>query len=84
MTVDDFETPNVLGGFVLDKTYEEMQYYVKHKSFPANDSKPNEPIRRGMDTEEVEEEPIESEEEETRRPTRRMGRRTPTRRKEGF
>jgi hypothetical protein len=32
--IDEIEIPNPLGTIILDKTYEEMQYYVEHGEFP--------------------------------------------------
>ena len=65
--LDDYETPNILGSIVLDKSAEDMQYYVDNGYFPPED----EPVRRTSrnrreDKEEVEE-----------APRRRSGRRTP-------
>ena len=50
-TLEDFEMPEVLGYKVLDKTAEEMEYYLENGDFPAEGSTP---IRRGR-RQEVEE-----------------------------
>ena len=46
--LEDFDLPKILGGTVLDKTAEEMDYYLKHDDFPDSDggSRDEEPIRR--------------------------------------
>ena len=38
------ELPNIMGGIVLDKTAEEMEYYLDNGVFPADESE--QPIRR--------------------------------------
>lgn len=43
-TLDDFEMPQVLGGIVLDKSFEDMEYYLETKEFPPNDQE--EPLVR--------------------------------------
>ena len=44
-TLDDFdEIPNPLGTHILDKTADEMQYFVDRGVFPDDD---NQPVRRG-------------------------------------
>ena len=50
-TLEDFEMPEVLGYKVLDKTAEEMEYYLENGDFPAEGGTP---IRRGR-RQEVEE-----------------------------
>ena len=62
-TLEDLpDIPPVLGGMVLDKTAEEMEYYLQNGDFPS-DGNSDEPIRRR---------PVEDGREE-----RRNGRRTP-------
>lgn len=34
--INDIEIPNPLGTIILDKTFEEMQYYVEHGQFPES------------------------------------------------
>jgi hypothetical protein len=63
-TLDDFEMPEVLGKAVLDKTADDMEFYLENGYFPPED----EPVRRASRREEPEEE---------ERPARR-GRRTPS------
>ena len=47
VSIDDFDVPSILGGVVLDKSAEEMEYYDKHGDFPSADSdSDNAPIRR--------------------------------------
>lgn len=43
-TLDDFEVPEVLGTIVLDKTPEEMEFYLDNGSFPVQNS--DVPVRR--------------------------------------
>lgn len=60
------EVPEILGGFVLDKTAEDMEYYLEQGQFPPTDDEADEmPIRR-RDAKPVE---------------RSEGRRTPARRR---
>ena len=48
--MEDFPEPKkALGGLVLDKSYEDMEYFVNHKEFPEGGSSSNEdetPFRR--------------------------------------
>lgn len=42
------DIPEILGGIVLDKSKEDMEYYVKRGSFPATDDSDSQPVvRRG-------------------------------------
>ncbi len=41
--LDDFEVPQVIGSLVLDKSADDMQYYLDYNEFPSEDA---EPIRR--------------------------------------
>lgn len=43
-TLEDFDTPNILGGVVLDKSFEEMDYYLANDEFPGDGEE--EPVRR--------------------------------------
>lgn len=65
-TLDDLpELPDVLGGLILDKTYEEMEYYLENGDFG----------------EEAEEEPVTRRRERVREEETRTTRRTPTARR---
>ena len=45
-TLEDLpELPNIVGGIILDKTKEEMEYYLEHNEFPSDDADV-EPVRR--------------------------------------
>ena len=48
VTIDDFDVPKILGGAVLDKDAEEMEYYNKHGDFPDADggNRDDAPVRR--------------------------------------
>ena len=78
-TLEDLpELPTVLGGIVLDKTAEDMEYYLEAGEFPPEDSEEEEkPVRRRSSRKE---EP----EEEEEQPRRRAGRRTPARGSDTF
>lgn len=46
-TLDDLpEQPEVLGGVVLDKTADEMQYYLDNNVFPGSSDDDDEPVTR--------------------------------------
>ena len=45
-TLEDFEIPNIVGSFVLDKSADDMEYYLENGCFPS-DAEP--PRRRGGD-----------------------------------
>lgn len=47
--LEDFEQPEILGSLVLDKSYEDMEYYLKNNRFPSDDSDAEPPRRRGGD-----------------------------------
>lgn len=66
-TLEDLpELPNILGGLVLDKTPDEMEYYLKHRCFPSDEA--DEPPMRGSRV-------VERDEAPTRRtPTNRSDR----------
>ena len=59
------EIPDPIGTAVLDKSFEELEYYVENKDFPGNSSSDSAPVRRRSHTEDSEEE------EAPRRRTRR-------------
>ena len=45
-TLNDLpEVPDILGGFVMDKTADDMEYYLEEGEFPPED-KDEEPVRR--------------------------------------
>lgn len=72
--LDDFDMPNILGGIVLDKSAEDMEFYLEEGYFPPED---DEPVRRRgssrRDEEEEDERPARRESS-----SRRSGRRTPS------
>lgn len=74
--LDDFDMPNILGGIVLDKSAEDMEFYLEEGYFPPEDE---EPVRRRggsrRDAEEEDERPARRERESS---SRRTGRRTPS------
>lgn len=59
------EIPDPIGTAVLDKSFDELEYYVEHKDFPGSSSSDSAPVRRRSHTEDSEEE------EAPRRRTRR-------------
>ena len=80
-TLDDLpELPTILGGVVLDKTAEDMEYYLEAGYFPPDD---NQPVRRRETSRSSERD---SREDRSERSSRRdVGRRTPSgRRREDF
>lgn len=83
-TLDELpELPKILGGLVLDKSAEDMEYYLETGNFPPED---DEPVRRrdsrGSEKRNTREE-VEDRREE-RRNDRYTGRRTPVRRGDDF
>ena len=71
VTLEDLpEVPDVLGTIILDKTANEMDFYLEEGYFPNNDGAPTRSNSRRED-----------EEDDRNRPT---GRRTPSRRSEAF
>ena len=46
VNLDDVEMPDLEGGLILQKTADEMDYYLDTGSFPAENDSSNEPIRR--------------------------------------
>lgn len=71
--LDDFdmdELPKIVGSrFLMSKTADEMEYYIKHGEFPTE--RADAPVRRRGRTEPVEDLPFEKNEEPERRETRR-------------
>ena len=45
-TLDDFNQPEIYGKLVLDKSAEEMEYFLKHGNFPGNEEDDEERPRR--------------------------------------
>ena len=45
-SLEDFDVPEIVGGVVLDKTAEDMEYYLESGEFPPTDDDEEEPIRR--------------------------------------
>lgn len=70
-TLEDFDVPDVVGGVVLDKSAEDMEYYIESGEFPPADEAP---VRRR------EQKRTERREEREERVERRSARRTPARR----
>ena len=66
-TLDDCEEPMIFGRIVLDKSAEDMEFYLEEGYFPPEDE---EPVRRRSSRRE--------EREEEERPRRRSSRRTPS------
>lgn len=76
--LEDFEdTPKILGGLVMEKTAEDMEYYLESGEFPPEDDE-DKPKRRGSSRRQ------DDDEEEEERPARRESRRTPSRRGDNF
>ena len=77
--LDYFDMPNILGGIVLDKSAEDMEFYLEEGYFPPED---DEPVRRRGSSRR--DDSRRDEEEEDERParressSRRSGRRTPS------
>lgn len=71
------DPPQILGGFVLDKTAEDMEYYLEEGEFPPEEDDEEEPVRRRGSREE---------QKDVSRARTDRGRRTPanSRRKEAF
>ena len=55
--VSDFEVPQILGGLVLDKTPDEMQYYIDYGEFPEEEDGGNSNTHRARREEEEEDVP---------------------------
>lgn len=69
------EAPQILGGFVLDKSADDMEYYLENDEFPpTDDDEEDKPVRR-RDSRESRRDSRES----SRRDSRDSGRRTPAR-----
>ncbi|MBO6272855.1 hypothetical protein J6O48_08775 [bacterium] len=46
-TLEDLpDRPKILGGFVLDKTADDMEYYLEEGEFPPEEKEDEEPVRR--------------------------------------
>ena len=76
-TIEDFDIPEILGKIVLDKSAEDMEYYLQEGQFPPEGE--DVPIRRGN----RHKDPEEQEEQEVPR-RRTAGRRTPANRQDRF
>ncbi len=96
LTVEEFkkqmklEFPEILGGIVLDKTYDELIYFLENGEFEFSDEEPSEnerPIRRGKKGHVQRRRPViaeedeEKKEEKNNKPIRRT-RRTPNKKVE--
>jgi hypothetical protein len=90
--LSEFELPKVLGGLVLDKTADDMEYFLENMDEkrngdfpPSDDEEDEEPVRRRGSRREEPEDDAEDEEEEaprsrgSRERTERSSRRTPAR-----
>ena len=74
--LDDFDMPNILGGIVLDKSAEDMEFYLEEGYFPPED---DEPVRRRGSSRRDEEDDDRDERPARRESSsRRSGRRTPS------
>lgn len=49
VVIDDIEMPELEGTLILQKTFEDMEYYLDNGSFP-NNSQDEAPVRRGADS----------------------------------
>ena len=71
--LEDFEMPEVLGSVVLDKTAEDMEFYLEEGYFPPDGEAPVRRSTNSRDTRQSREMPV-----------RRSGRRTPASHEEEF
>ena len=71
-TLDDFEMPEILGGLVLDKSADDMEFFLDEGCFPPDEDEA--PVRRRSSRRDEDEES----EEAPRRSSRRTSRRTPS------
>jgi len=55
-TLEDFEMPTILGGIVLDKSADDMLYYLDAKEFPPEDDEEDDTPRRRTSRRDEEEE----------------------------
>lgn len=51
--LDDYEIPNILGSKVLDKTADEMEFFLETKSFPPSGAEPRRSSRRETEEDEA-------------------------------
>lgn len=74
--LEDFDMPEILGGVILDKSYEDMDFYLENGYFPPEDDGVSSSRRssRRDDVEEEDERPARRENSQSRR----SGRRTPS------
>lgn len=56
-TLEDFELPVILGGLVMDKSADDMEYYLENKQFPPEDDEDEVPVRRRSSSRRQEEAP---------------------------
>ena len=80
VTLDDYEVPNVLGSLILDKSAEDMDFYLEEGYFPPTDDET--PVRRGSQAQHATGRREQVEEEEA--PVRRARRRVPSNNAETF
>lgn len=74
-TLNDYEMPDILGGIILDKSADDMEYYIEEGIFPPTDDEA--PVRRSSRSRD-------EDDEEEERPSRRASRRTPANRGDRF
>lgn len=76
--LEDFDDmPKILGGLVMEKTADDMEYYLESGEFPPEDDD-DKPKRRGTSRRQ------DDDDEEEERPVRRESRRTPSRRGDNY
>ena len=79
----DVQIQDILGGAVLDKTAEDMEYYLEAKEFPPDEDEDEEPVRRrpsrrrDSDEDDYDEDEVDEEPKSRRSHADRGGRRTP-------
>ena len=91
-TLDDLPEPvDVLGGIVLDKSADDMNYFLDEGEFPPEDNSDDEPVRRrssrAEEPEDDEEPPFDEDEEQPKRRRsagREESRRTPGKSRRSF
>lgn len=77
--LEDFEDiPKILGGLVMDRGAEDMEYYLESGEFPPADDGDEKPKRRSASNRQ------QQDDDEVERPTRRSERRTPSRRGDNY
>ena len=67
-SLENYEMPQILGGIVLDKTAEDMRYYLDRGKFPEDANAQQEPISRGRSSS-YDEQPVRRRPADSRRDT---------------